>query len=831
MEPQKQSKPANTVPLSDIFFRTLHYWPWVLLSVAVCLGISIAYLLRTPDSYSQTASLLIKDDGKGKSSGASVDDFGDFGFFTNNTNIQNEVTTLKSHDLMEEVVKRLNLDMNYYLPGRFHDVAAYGSTLPIEADIIGFPNNASASFQLKVGRDGKVKLSDIKLKSDDEALMAAAERAKDSANGKFNDTISTGIGKIVIRPSKAYVKGEEVEMKVEKSPLVPTVDDYEKRLVVELNNEKGTVIDLTFTDQNIQRADEVLSTIIGVYNEGWIRDKNQVAVSTSNFINDRLRVIEGELGNVDSDISSYKSANLVPDVDAAANSYMAESQALGQEILGVNNQLQMTRYIRNYLNNDVSNDKVLPSNTGVQDIDLERQIGEYNSKVLERNNLVSKSSEKNPLVQNMDKELAEMRGAIVGSVDNSIVNLQTQIRGLQGARGAATSKLASNPTQAKYLLSVERQQKVKESLYLFLLQKREDNELNQAFTAYNTRVINRPGGSTLPVAPKKRNILLAALLIGLAIPFGVVYVRETGNTRVRGRKDLQATALPLLGEIPQYRDPSERNSKNFTTREILVKSGNRDIINEAFRVLRTNAEFSRIHKDGCNVYALTSFNPGSGKSFIAVNLATAIAIKGKKVLVIDGDMRHGSSSAYVEKSRLGLSDYLNGSTDDINAILVSPKDVPTMQVITIGTVPPNPTELLETPRFVQLIDVLKPRYDYIIIDCPPIEVVADAQIIDQVADRTIFVVRAGLLERSMLPELNRLYEEKKYKNMAVILNGTRNDSGRYGYSHSYKYGYGYGYGYGYNYTAKSSKPQGLLSRLKSALGLSKSSSRKVGGGN
>lgn len=796
----RQFKKNNSVPLSDIFFRTLDHWPWVLLSLFICVGIGVVYLLVTPNSYVRSASLLIKDDESGKGSG-SMDEFSDFSFFSNSTNIQNEMTTLKSHDLMEEVVKRLNLDMNYFLPGRFHDVVAYGSSLPVNVWLLDFPDNASLSFRLNILGNGKIEISDMQQDTGDEILDARQQEKPYIAS--FNDTIKTIAGKLVVIPAKNYSKGDEFELKVSKSPLIDIVDSYDSCLEVELNNEKGTVIDLKFTDQSIQRADEVLNTIIGIYNENWIRDKNQIAVSTSNFINDRLRVIESELGNVDSDISSYKSANLVPDVNAAASSYMAESQALGNEILGVNNQLQMARYMRSYLNNDASNDKVLPTNTGVQDVDLEQQIGEYNAKVLERNNLLSKSSDKNPLVQNMDKELAEMRGAIVGSVDNSIVNLQTQVRNLQGARGAATSKLASNPTQAKYLLSVERQQKVKESLYLFLLQKREDNELNQAFTAYNTRVISRPGGSSLPVEPKKRNILLTAFLIGIFIPFGVVYVKETGNTKVRGRKDLENIIAPLLGEIPQYATSGNKKEKNFEEREILVKPRSRDIINEAFRVLRTNTDFSRVNKEGCNVIAMTSFNSGSGKSFISVNLAAAIAIKDKRVLVIDGDMRRGSSSANLNiDKRLGLADYLSGGTDDIDSILVTYEEIPTLQILPIGTVPPNPTELLELPRFGMLIEKLKPRYDYIIIDCPPIEVVADAQVIDQYADRTIFVVRAGLLERNMLPELDRLYDEKKYKHIAVILNGTRNDQGRYGYSHSYKYGYGYGYGYGYNYDTK-----------------------------
>ena len=786
--PVKKPTANNSVPLSDIFFRTLHFWPWIIVSLIVCVGAGVIYLLRTPNIYTQSASILVKDDGKGKSASAGLDDFGDLGLITSNTNIQNEMTTLRSPDLMEEVVKRLHLDINYYYPGKWHDVVAYGTSLPVQVEMPDYPDNGFATFNLDIQKNGSLRLSELKFDG---------QEAPKEYSGKLNDTIRTAAGPVIVKPSSNYAK-DDVTLKIVKTPLSGTVGSYAGRLTVAMSNEKSTVIDLTFTDQNIQRADEVLNTVIGVYNENWIRDKNQIAVSTSNFINERLNVIEGELGNVDSDISSYKSANLVPDVQAAASSYMAESQALGQELLGLNNQLQMTRYIRNYLSSEGNDDKALPTNTGVDNLELQSQISEYNAKLLERNALVAKSSEKNPLVQNMDKELNAMRGSIVGSVDNSIINLQTQMRGLQGARGAATSKLASNPTQAKYLLSVERQQKVKESLYLFLLQKREDNELSQAFTAYNTRVIKKPGGSTIPTAPKRRDILLGCILVGLIIPFGVVYLKEMNNTKLRGRKDVKGLGLPMLGEIPEDINVIKK-AKEGKKHEVVVEHGSRDIINEAFRVLRTNTEFTRINKEGCNVLALTSFNPGSGKSFIAMNLGTALALRGKRVLVIDGDMRHGSTSQYVGDPKKGLSDYLNGEVNDIDSLMITPDKTPTLQVLAIGSTPPNPTELLQLPRFAQLIESMKRDYDFILIDCPPIEVVADAQIIDQYADRTIFVVRAGLLERSMLPELDRLAEEKKYKHMAFILNGTRNDHSRYGYSHSYKYGYGYGYGYGYNY--------------------------------
>lgn len=793
---KKQAKVDSSVPLTDILYRTLHYWPFILLSVVLCVGGSYAYLLTTPNVYTQSASLLIKDDAKGKST-SGVDDFGDFGLFSNNTNIQNEITTLKSPDLIAEVVKRLNLDINYYLPGRFHNVIAYGTTLPVKAKFVNYPDNSSASFHLETDTNGKVKITDMELGS--------GEKSDKTYVGALNDTINTIAGKLVISPTASFTKGEDVDIKVAKIPLSAATASYGSRLTVSMNNDKGTVIDLTLTDQNIQRADEVLSTIIGVYNENWITDKNQIAVSTSNFINDRLSVIESELGNVDSDISSYKSANLIPDVNAAASMYMSQSQETQQQILDLSNQLQMTRYIRSYLANGTS-DALLPANSTVNNATIGNLISAYNNKVLQRNNLVSKSSESNPLVMQLDEQLAAERQVIIRSIDNEITNLSTQIKALRGNEAQLTSRIASNPTQAKNLLSVERQQKVKESLYLFLLQRREDNELNQAFTAYNSRIIKQPGGSTIPTAPNRSKILMVAFFIGLAIPFGIVYAKETGNTKVRGRKDLENMTPPLLGEIPQHVTPGNKGKKKEEAeRVILVKPESRNIINEAFRVLRTNTEFSRINKEGCNVIALTSFNPGSGKTFITMNLAAAIAIKGKRVLVIDGDMRHGSSSSYVEKAKVGLSDYLGGEHDDVKSLLVTSEEIKTLQVLPIGTVPPNPTELLESPRFGKLIEMMRPHYDYIIIDCPPIEVVADAQIIDQYADRTIFIIRTGLFERSMLAELDRLYDEKKYKHMAVILNGTRNDKGRYGYSHTYKYGYGYGYGYGYNYDSKSNK--------------------------
>ena len=784
-EVRKSVNAGSAVPLTDILYRTLHHWPWVLLSLVVCVGAAVVYLLCTPKVYTTTASIMIKDEAAGKSAGA--EDFGDFGLFQNKTNIQNEITTLKSADLMEEVVRRLDLDMNYYIPGRFHDVVAYGSNLPVRVEMPGFAENGSALFRVEVDGAGKVSVSDVK---------SGDLKSEERVQGAMNDTLMTVVGPMVVVAAEGYKPGEAVELNVVKAPVSATAGGYESRMVIAMSGDKSSVINLTVTDQSTQRAQALLSTLIGVYNEYWIRDKNQIAVSTSNFINERLGVIESELGNVDSDISSYKSQHLIPDVSAASSMYMSQNQQISQQIMDLKNQLKQTLYIKSYLGAASDNEKMLPMNSGVANVDIQSQITDYNNLVLQRNSLLAKSSDKNPLVVQLNEQMDQMRHAILASVDNSINALNMQISSLQGSQASTTSKIASNPSQAKYLLSVERQQKVKESLYLFLLQKREENELSQAFTAYNTRVVNKPA-SFGPTAPNTRNILMMSFLLGLAIPFGVVYLMESNNTKVRGRKDVEHLAVPFLGELPQ--DGHEKKKEAGEANTIVVKGGKRDIINEAFRVLRTNVEFMCNSSEGNKVIAMTSFNPGSGKSFVSMNLGMAIALKGKKVLIVDGDMRHGSTSAYMGSPAKGLADYLGGAVSEVDTLIVKTPECQNMQVLPIGSIPPNPTELLESPRFGELIGELKSRFDYVIIDCPPIEVVADAQIIDKFADRTFFVIRAGLFDRSMLPELDRLYEEKKYRNMSFILNGSRNDQGRYGYSHTYRYGYGYGYGYGYNY--------------------------------
>ena len=777
-----KARPADDfMSLQDLLRLCLANWKWFALSLAVCLCAAAAYLLTTPPVYTRSASILVKVDAKGQSATDAAGVLGNIDIFQTNTNVNNELISMQSPAVMLDVVKRLDLDVDYTTDGNFYRRVLYGSDLPVKVSFLDLRDNETASMTMRPEDGGKWKLSGF-------------TRNGEEADAPESVTVTAGVpartpaGRVLVEPADGRSAATGLPIYVSRSTIAGTTASYASRLTAALNSEEATVIDLSFQDVNIQRAEEVLNTLIAVYNENWVKDKNQIAVSTSMFINDRLGVIEQELGHVDENISSYKSANLLPDVQAASSLYMSQSSETNAQIMELNTQLSMARYIRNYMTASGNRGQLLPANTGLQGGNVEQQISEYNAMQLQRNNLVANSSESNPLVTDMDHSLSALHDAIISSIDNLIVSLNTQIASLERSEAQTTARIAANPGQAKHLLSVERQQKVKEQLYLFLLQKREENELSQAFTAYNTRLITPPTGSMIPTSPVKKNILLVAFAFGILTPIAVIFVCENLNTKVRGRKDLENLSLPFAGEVPLAYGKKDKKKKEETSHTVIIRQNSRNIINEAFRVLRTNLEFMTGSKaDGtAPVIIFTSFDPGSGKTFLAINLAASFALKGKKVLGIDCDLRHASLSRYVGSPRKGVSGYLANKDYDLNGLIVEVPDCPGLFVLPAGIIPPNPAELLAEPSFGELMKKVKGEYDYVFIDCPPVEIVADTQIIERVADRTLFVIRAGLLKRDMLPELQKVYDEKRYKDMAVVLNGTEGDDNRYGY----KYGYG-----------------------------------------
>lgn len=811
--PAAQQRAAdNGIDIKDLLFLCLAKWKWFVISLAITLSVACFYLLTTPPVYQQSASLLIKEDAKGQSIGSDVASvFSELGFSQGQTNVNNELIALQSPELLYEVGRRLSLDVNYQVKGRFHKNTLYGETLPVKVIFHELEDNESAKMVLSLLPGEKVNLSEFERRGEKIA-------AKD-VEGNLNELITTPLGQITVVKGSAYddfIAENNQAIYVSRSGYHGMTRGIQGGLTAVLSDKKATVINLTYKDLLIPRANDVLNTIIAVYRENWIKDKNQITNSTSMFINDRLGVIEQELGDVDQNISSFKSEHLLPDVEAASNLYMTQSKEMNNKILELNTKLSMARYIKNFLRANAEKNQLLPASSGLESSSIEAQIAEYNKVQLQRNNLVTNSSEQNPLVLDYDQSLSAMRNAIVTSIDNFITTINTQLESVEKTEKKTTAQIAANPNQARYLLSVGRQQKVKEALYLFLLQKREENELSQAFTAYNTRVITPPTGTFIPISPKRNMVVLVAFMLGLAIPGGIIFLRESMNTKVRGKKDLENLNMPFLGEIPlDVREGKKKIIKRMkkgrgeSVKKIVVKEGSRDIMNEAFRVLRTNLEFMTGGDDKSKVFVVTSFNPGSGKSFLSLNIAVSLAIKGKRVLVIDGDLRHASVSQYVKSPKTGLSNYLSGKENDYKDLIVPDNNFGNLYVLPVGVIPPNPTELLFSDRLKTMLQELRNSYDYIFFDCPPVEIVADTQIIEKLADRTIFVIRAGILERSMLKELKNMYSEKKFKNMSVILNGTEGAGGKYySYRYGYRYGYNYGYGYSYHYGDNDDKNNG-----------------------
>lgn len=797
------SSTENLLSFKDIISLYLSKWYWFVISMAVCLAVALIVYKYTPPVYTRSTSIIIKRETKGGSSSSVENSFSDMGFFQERSNIDNEIENFKSPNLIYDVVCRLNLNVEYTTEGRFYNPVLYGDQLPVNISFNGLTKRESVSLVIKPKSDKEVILTGF--------IRNGNECPVQSIVARIGAKTNTPVGIVIVSypKYKHYAKFTN-PIYVSRGNLYSAAASFAEKLSVEQQNEKATIIKLSVQDKNIQRAEEFLNTMVNVYNENWIKDKNKRTTATNEFINERLSIIEDELGSVDNNITSYKSANRIPSLSAAATMSMQQSAEESRQIMELNNQLNIARYLLNYIRS--SHMQLLPANAGLEDNQAQSLINEYNEMQLRRNHLAENSSEENYLVQDLDQQLTSLRSSIINTIDNYIVAISMRMNASQSARAAADARISDNPRQAGELLSSERQQKVKESLYLFLLQKREENELSQTFTAYNTRVITTPefGGSNAPTVPNRQRWILIALVVGFAIPLILIYLIVGLDTSVRGRKDLEGMAVPFIGEIPEAK---HRKGNRFTRfliehklkqpkndkspRELVVKSKSRNLINDAFRVIRTNIEFMlKKNSEGAHVIMLTSANPGSGKTFISANLAAVMAVKGNKTLVVDLDLRRKSLSMSLGKPKVGIVDYLSEVTDDYHSLIVNyiQGDI-SFDVMAVETLPPNPAELLSNGRLEKMLQELRGEYDYIFLDCPPIQLVTDSDIINQYTDTTLFVIRSGLLDRSILPEIDDLYKTRRYKNMCVVLNGVH-DGGRYGYKYGYRYGYNSSYGYG-----------------------------------
>ena len=786
-----QQEDEQSMSLEDYGLLFLSRWYYFVAAVLIALAIAVFNILTTTPIYQRNASLLIKDNDQ-KSSGT-MQEIANLGIISSNTNINNEILTLTAPVMMQETTKRLGLDLQLSVTQGLRDKPLYDDA-PVSVVLEKRDAALPFTFKMKVAKDKSIKIYDFCVYADEEINVKDVQT-------RLGATFSTPIGKIRLEETPVGIEDFcNKEITVTKYPLNVIAARYAGRLSVSMADKESTILNLSMNDEVSARADDVLMTLVEVYNEHWIHDKNLIAESTSDFITERLNTLSKELGDVDKQISDYKSNNLMPNLQEASSMYMQQSGKNANELIELNNQLSMAIYIKEYLSDKNRAGQLLPTNTGIGGTGIEALIASYNQAVLMRNDLLSNSSEDNALVKKMDRDLATQQTAIVRSLENLIAQIRKQITNAEVNEARTNQKIASAPRQAQQLLSIDRQQKVKEALYIYLLQKREENELSKTFTAWNTRVIQPPYGGSI-TAPRSSSILLIALALGLAIPGGIIFLGEFLNRTVRGRKDLEFMQVPFLGEIPLLSSKKHwwQHRKNNAERKIYIRENSRNLINESFRLVRTKLDYFVEKKDTANIIMITSFNAGSGKSFISSNLAKTLSLGGKRILAIDLDLRHASLSKLVDNPKQGLTSYLCGATEDIDSVILHNQFDGSVDILPVGVVPPNPTELLQSEVMGKLFENLKKEYDVILVDCPPIDIVADTNIVKKYADVSLFVVRVGLMDRRLLKEVDKLYQRKTYNKMAIVLNGSQYVSTRYGhYRYGYTYGYGYGYGYGYH---------------------------------
>lgn len=756
----------------DLFMYLASQWKWFLLSILICGGIAWYNYARAPLVYFRSATVIIKD----PSNKASTSGLDRFDNFINKVNVANEILQFRSKKLMREVVQRVHADVSYQIKDGLRNNELYNES-PVLVSLPDALPEQSFSFTMTLKDAKTVTLSDF-----------SGIEAKPSYEVALNDTVAIIEGMNVVVTATNYLRDSwlNTPIRVQKLPVESMVNYYKNALGIQQEEEEASILTLALKDSSPARAEDVLNTLITVYNEEAIKEKNQVAVNTANFINERLIIIERELGNVESNLESFKQRNQIVDIASSAGMYMTESQKYNADAMELETQLRLANFIKDYLTDPSKETDLIPSNTGISDMNIENQISLYNAAKLKRDHLIDDSSVNNPVVQELNNSLRAMKQSIIRAVDNMIVSLNVKRNDAQNREMRAQDRVTAIPTKERQMLSIERQQKIKEALYLFLLNKREENALSQAMADNNARVIDGAEGSNAPISPNRNRILLLGLLVGIALPGAVCLAILFMDTRVHGRKDIEGvTSVPYLGEIPLDKEAM----KDHRRKVMAVKEQGDDIVSEAFRILRTNMAFLSKKDKPAQVITFTSFNIGAGKTFIARNLSMSLAYMKKRVVMVDLDIRKGTLSRHFGHYHVGVTNYLSDNTVKVDDIIQHQEG---FDLILAGILAPNPAELLMDNRLDELMNELRTRYDYIIADNVPVGLIADATIANRIADLTIFVVRAGKLDRRQLPDIEKLYQEKKLKNMALVLNGANPE--RHGYGYSYGYGYGYGYG-------------------------------------
>ena len=771
----------STFTLQDFIQLILGNWYWFIISLGICGMVAMLYLCYTPPTYLRTATVLVKDSRKGSSS--EVTAFNDIIGGMGRRSVDNEIHIFKSRHLMEEVVTQYDLATRYTKKVGLRITDIYGHE-PVIVKFLSSPSKTE-SFKYSIEDNGNIKFYGF---TNNEEFITTAS---------IGDTISLPIGDVTTIATPHLNSYDNSEICVTRYPLNEIIESYRKRLKCEISDKQASIISITFADEVPQRAENIINGIITAYDRDAIEDKQSVSNLTQLFIEERLTILGDELDIADGDIAAFKQEHRMYSPADEAQHSAEQVRQLNESELSLEANLEMANYILNYLTDDAKDNALIPASTvtmsGASSA-LATQIDLYNTSVLDYERLVAASSESNPTVVDLSNQITQLREAVITSLESHIEGIRLQIEQINREQSLADRRMQDSPAKEKELLSKTRQQKVKEELYIYLLTKLEENALMGATAESNARVIDQAYGSNKPISPNSTIIALIAILMGLALPMALLYIRETMNTAVRSRRDLdEVLTIPFLGDIPEY--------KGDTSSGIVISENGRDALSESFRMIRANLGFMSVDKP-VQVIMLTSSIPHSGKSFVSLNLAMALATSGKRVVVIDLDLRRRTLSKTMghRTDRRGVTSYLTGKIAQLNDVISGSALNDNLDFVYSGPQPPNPTEILLSERMDQFIAELRTRYDYIIIDSVPAMAVADAMVIDRLVDLTIYIIREGGLDRRLLPDIESLHREKKFHNMCTILNGVTH--------HKRRYGYGYGY-------YDESDDQGRWSKIKS----------------